>query len=498
MFYRGSFKVIPPKFIPSSIKDRELAAYFTLSACFFSLLQFQTTYLIDRDLYYHIQIANLMLEHGIIYQLPQMALSFFGDHFVHFHFIFQALQSILILLTDHDLLLAAKIGTILFSGFSTWCLGNLLKDFNVSHRWFWIAFFLLASPIFTGRLMFGRGVTLFLGILFLFLKYLRRRNLKALGVITFVAVWTYPGFPVLFITALLFTMTEAIENGTIEWKCMLVTMAGIISALILHPSFPHQFEGYYVEFFIQFFHGKEIEPIAEWLPAMRDVQIIAIFVPMLFLLGRVIVTTVDSSFEKTLLCLVVLNMASLTMAVKPLEYFFPFVTIFAATANVTRISERMKMTICVLFALQVLFFSFPETYGRTLLQAKMQNVQHDFDAAQWLENNTPKRSLVLLPWDAFPTFFFKNTHNYYPFGLNPAYAYSHNAQKYLLLKEFYSGELDKPSLAIGKLNARYAVLEKPIHRVLISKLKQDKTYVARVFENQKYEIFELVRTEQGR
>lgn len=64
MFYRGSFKVIPPKFIPSSIKDRELAAYFTLSACFFSLLQFQTTYLIDRDLYYHIQIANLMLEHG--------------------------------------------------------------------------------------------------------------------------------------------------------------------------------------------------------------------------------------------------------------------------------------------------------------------------------------------------------------------------------------------------------------------------------------------------
>ncbi len=480
------------KLIPLPVKDRELGLYFILPACFFSILQFHTPYLLDHDLYFHIQIANLMLEHGIIYQLPQMAFTGFSDNFVHFHFVFQALQSLLILLTNHNLIWAAKIGTVLFSSFSTWCLGYLLKDNNLPYRWFWMLFFLLASPIFTGRLMFGRGITLFLGLLFLFLKYLRNKNWKALGILSFISVWAYPGFPVLIVAALLFTIAETVEKKAIEWKCLTATLGGIISALILHPSFPHQFKGYYAEFFVQFFHGNEIETIAEWLPAARNVQTVAIFVPMVFLAARVIATKIDSAFEKTLLGLVILSIASLSMAVKPLEYFLPFVTIFAATANVMLISENTKRVICALFALQILFFNLPQTYNRILLQFRMQNPQYAFDAAHWLKSNTPKQSLVLLPWDDFPVFFFKNAHNYYPFGLNPAYAYSHNTQKYSLLKEFYSGMLDKPHLAITRLNAKYAVLEKSIHTVIIAKMKQEKDYVVPVFQNQKYEIFALV------
>jgi len=486
------------KLVPLFIKDRELGAYFILSACLLSALQLHIPYLLDRDLYFHMQIANLMLEHGIVDQLPQMASSIFADHFVHFHFAFQALLSALIVLTNHDLIGAAKVSIVLFSSFSAWCLGCFLKGSNVSHRWFWILFFLLASPIFTGRLMFGRGITLFLGLVFLFLKHLRNRNYKAQGIVAFVSVWVYPGFPVLVVAALLFTITEAFEKRRLEWKCLMATTGGVLSAVILHPSFPHQFKGYYVEFFIQFFHGREIEAIAEWLPAARDVMLIAISVPVIFLVGRVVATTSYSSFEKTLLGLVLLSITSLTMAVKPLEYFVPFVTIFAATADITTLSEKIKISVCGLFALLIFFFSLPQTYNRTLLQSRMQNPQYDFDAAQWLQSNTPRQSLVLLPWDAFPAFFFKNTHNHYPFGLNPAYAYSHNAQKYALLKEFYSDGLEKPSSAIIKLNARYAVLEKPIHSAIISKLKQEKDYVAQVFQNQKYEIFALVGTDKGR
>ena len=71
----------------------------------------------------------------------------------------------------------------------------------------------------------------------------------------------------------------------------------------------------------------------------------------------------------------------------------------------------------------MLLWSLPQLYSRMKTQFQMTNPAEEFDAAERLESNTPKDSVIMLSWGEFPEFFFNNTHNRYLFGLNPVYAY---------------------------------------------------------------------------
>lgn len=62
------------------------------------------------------------------------------------------------------------------------------------------------------------------------------------------------------------------------------------------------------------------------------------------------------------------------------------------------------------------------------------------NAAFWLQENSPKGSLVVTAdWDDFPLLFFYNIHNVYLLGLDPNFLYKHDPEKYLYWKEFSKG-----------------------------------------------------------
>jgi hypothetical protein len=187
------------------------------SMLFYGFLLLQGGHLIDIDMYFHIRLAALLKEQGPVFKLPWMACTIHADHYVDYHCLYHwALVPFTFFFGD--LLVAAKAAIIFFCGASVGAFNWLLKKLNASHRWFWVLFFLLASPIFTGRFLFGRAVILFLGIFYLFVYSLVNDKRKLTFAISFIAVWTYQGFPLLGGFAFIYT----VRRSLIMWRLLII------------------------------------------------------------------------------------------------------------------------------------------------------------------------------------------------------------------------------------------------------------------------------------
>ena len=138
---------------------------------FFLFLLSLGDHLLDADAYYHIRIADLLRTRGWVGALPWMAASIHAERFVDFHFLFHWLQVPFVVVTP-DLLSAARLSAAVFAALGVWAFVTLLRAAGTAHRWFWALFLALASPIYTGRWLFGRGGALFTALLFLFLASL--------------------------------------------------------------------------------------------------------------------------------------------------------------------------------------------------------------------------------------------------------------------------------------------------------------------------------------
>ncbi len=255
---------------------------FALIAIFyFSFLLFQFPYLPDQDAYFHIKISEMIMQNGwLIDKLPWMTQSIMADKYVDYHLLFQVLQ-IPSIAVFKDLILASKLSNITFMAFSTFSFNFLMKYLKVKSRWFWFLLFLIASPIFTGRLLYGRGATLFVGIFFIYIYlFLSKRNWQ-LFVLSFIIMWTYPAFLVLLAFLFFYNATCYLNNSEISWKATVGSVLGLISGMIIHPSFPNQFYGFWLEVFGRFFHPVGLEGTGEWSSPNAQIMIPGIIIPVI-------------------------------------------------------------------------------------------------------------------------------------------------------------------------------------------------------------------------
>ncbi|MCR9141772.1 MAG: hypothetical protein NXI24_05935 [bacterium] len=489
--------------------DAALRLLFSLIAFgFYFAVLAQGEFVPDRDAYFHIQIAREILAHGYVGSIPQMAHAIHAERYVDFHFLFHyALAPFAAIFSDP--LLAVRVATAVFAALAVCVLDLTLAGMRVRYRWFWLLCFVLISPIFTGRLLFGRGITLFLSILFYFVLSLARRRFRRAGIVAGLAVWTYPGFLVLGGLSTLYFAAGCLQRGRPAWPVLLWPSAGIMTAFVIHPALPHQFYGYWLEFVVHSLRPGELEAIAEWLSPSKELLLLGLGAPAVVLLSTLLAARRHDALGAALLSATIFFLFASALSLKPFEYTVPFLILYAArqSRGAFRMQERVRRralieAVYVAGAAALLAWSMPQISNRMALQYRLENPAAHFAAADWLAENTPADTLVALPWDQFPAFYFRNPANRYLVGLNPVYSYGADRERYLIGRRFFatgSGPYAGPAKSgaaplsaaddLRGLGAGFAVLDRRLHgRTLVALLEGDRRAADVVYHNARFVI----------
>jgi len=363
-----------------------------------------------------------------------MHFSIMKDAYVNFHIGYQLLHIPFILLSPGDLIIAAKLANSTFIGVAVLSLAHLLSSLKIKYIDFFIFLFMFGSVMFFYRLLMARGITLFLAFFFFQILLLERRKALASGLLSFIAVFTYPGFPMLSALSFFYFL----RRPSLYSKPLLSSFAGATLAILFHPAFPRQFNGFVIEFGGRIFHTSAIARTAEWSTYPAESLIGLSLLPLLLYLSlkclssRARIIPVEAF---AIACLIGLN-----AAFRYFEYFIPALTVVMAV-QFQSITGRAKKWMVTFGCIGIV------TYNLIFFLGMVRNLGRDvepetraaFAAADWLNQHSPPRNVVLLPWDYFPYFFFRNAEVYYVNGLNPAYSYYYNSAVYSQIEEAYRG-----------------------------------------------------------
>ncbi len=463
--------------------------YALLALLFLGFLLVQEKYLLDADLYFHIKIAVLLNEHGWVTRLPWMAHSIHAERYVDYHFLYHYLLVPFLWVTPHAIA-AAKLATVTMGGFTAGMLVFVMKRLDVSHRWFWFLFFVLSSPIFTGRFLFGRASVLFIGMLFLYIYLLSQGRRGWLFGLSFLAVWTYPGFLLFPVFAFVYFLARGVaEESRWEFRPLFVTLGGILTGLVIHPSFPFQFNGYWLELVVHSLKPAGLEGIAEWSPPSREILLVGSFLPMLLFGIGLLMHRKGDPLVRSLFLFVIMILFSMISATKPFEYLVPVSALLLSLLDWERLPSKVRVGGMALFLVLLVFWSLPQTYRRINQQFHLVNPEQGMDAARWLEANTPEGETVMLPWSSFPVFFFVNHSNHYLFGLNPVYSFGSDPRRYGATRAFFSGQAINFYEIPAHLGLTYGVLSKKENSYILSLLEREKGKAEKLYENREYAIY---------
>lgn len=382
--------------------------------------------ILDFDIYFHIAIAREYWENGLIQAIPWVQDSIWKNGFYDTHFLY------------HILLIPIAIQWVsipLWIGF--FCALSL-----VSYLYFvqpgspreWILYsclFGLGSYIFTGRLLFGKGLVVFLPILFLFLKAWKKSSPISVFLYAWTAVWLYPlaiALP-LIATVSTFWVGFALKDWK-ETQLLLWTFLGFFLGIAIHPSHPYQWNGFWFEWAGQIFPPRELESIAEWNPPGS-----ILYVSTLYLI-LTLVGLFRKHIPNNVLILFGLGILSTWFTTKSLEWTIPMglVGIASARTEISNLVYRNRYGFLLWFFLignliVLLRVAVEHSQARGRLDSRTQAIK--------ICSELPTETRVWILWDDFPHFSLECPQGVYPFGMNPLYSYAHDRNRYSLIRTYW-------------------------------------------------------------
>jgi len=190
------------------------------------------------------------------------------------------------------------------------------------------------------------------------------------------------------------------------------------------------------------------------------------------------------------------------------EYFIPFAVILSAFALNQPLSLFGKYLLFaknwwqkrkVLASILGLFFfiMIPLTIGQNIWSLKnLFSAGYPVDKykkiSEWLEDNTPEKSIVFHnDWDDFPPLFYYNTHNYYIAGLDPTFMYDYDKDLHKEWVDITTGRRPNISEIIkNDFRSKYVFVDKD-HVALENNLRSDGNFLM-VYKDDEGKIYKLV------
>ena len=451
-----------------------------------------TPYFADPDSFYHIKIALLIKEKGIVKDFPWLQFTILKDYFTDHHFLYHLF---LIPFISFSPLWGAKLSSVFLAAVLGLVFFYFFSYFKIRGAFFYVLFLFTVGP-FLFRMGLVKVPSLSLIFLFLIIFSIFKEKKILLIILSFFYVWLYAGWPIiLFVLFFHFFSTalfDCFEKKEKLFKNFLISLfsfnhlssflacfLGLSLGLILNPYFPENLYFYWVQIFkIAIINYRGIVNVGrEWYP-YQFLELLGqtslLFILLLFALGLFILNLfslqripLDLKRKSNLFTLFLLFLLFFLFTLKSkryVEYFVPLGVVFSAflineslgQVKILRkfFRESFKRKRKIVFISLVIFFLLSSSFivGQDLLETKraLQNGFHFKKyqkVSEWFKENIPQGEIIFHgSWDDFPMLFYYNEKNYYLVGLDPVFMYEKDKDLYREWFRIVSGR-DKENLA---------------------------------------------------
>ncbi|MEK7073568.1 MAG: hypothetical protein AAB974_03995 [Patescibacteria group bacterium] len=463
------------------MRNRLLIALGIFAAAFaFNALVTSSGYFPDPDSFYHAKMAELMVHTSVVRDFPWLTETVFADNYVDHHWGYHlflvpfvaALGSVggIQLAT---LILASLVPAVVFLLIASW--GSARAGAAA-------ACVLLLNNPFGFRMNLAKAPAFSVLFVLAAIMAIDRKKHLLLAVIAALYVWSYNGWPLLFVVAGSYAAASLLEAAITAgpaalrrlatWRAALMPFfavsAGTLVALVVNPYFPNNIRFswlHIVRIGIIGFKDK-IGVGGEWYPSEPLALVAQSSFVFAFLLAGMVTFIVamgvtqgkaikdaPSSQERRRACwFMVLAVGFFVLTARSrrnVEYFVPFATLAGSALivfamRVVHAADWQKFFDVFLRlrawqripALVILGFLIP-----LILFRDIRSLKHDFDtgvpptkyagAASWLTQNAPEGAILWHnDWDDFPYFFLHTTRVRFLVGLDPSFMYARNPEKY--------------------------------------------------------------------
>ena len=273
---------------------------FVLSALAYAFIEAMPRFR-DPDSFYHVKMATLIREHGIIHSFSWLPFTTLAEKYADHHFLYHIL--LIPFVTAFGPFVGMTVATIFFAALTTTIFFFLLRVYEVRHAWLYTSI-LATSAAFIFRLNLAKTSALSITMLFLALIASKKNKPFILFVIAWLYVLLYGGWPILIVVMGAFVLARIVVDHTLDqhpfhsWACLFfwkrllrgsrsawsdfsastevrhfsATIAGLFCGVIINPYFPTNISFYWnqiIQIALIGYRGS-IGVGGEWYPYSLD------------------------------------------------------------------------------------------------------------------------------------------------------------------------------------------------------------------------------------
>ncbi len=415
---------------------------FMVAAGIMSYIQFNpdNPYLVEFDSYYHVKMAELIRDHGILHTFPWLQYTILRDHYVDLHFLFHIL--LIPFVTGLGPILGAKVFVIVVVSLSFLLLYLFLKKYEL-HGAAWFTLFALFTMSWTFYLRMSsiRDISLSLLLLMAGIYAIAYHKKWWAGIICGLYVWAYGGFVFLPIFALIYFIAQILMGERPQGSVVLAVFVGMALGLLINPYFPDYFRILYAHLFPAGLGAKSTSA-KEWAPIDTWSWVQFNYIPALVLFGGIVIALINhlkQNAKSVAVFIFTLFFLALTWKsrrfVEYSSFFMPFSGFLLVKDFVDKKRDEWRRggafkkidnwvyasAVAILMPLSIGFAKSEITQARNYT-VTLFSMSALLKAHGYLLENAQDGDIVFTDaWDVFPRYFFVNSKTYYIVGLDPEF-----------------------------------------------------------------------------
>jgi len=326
----------------------------------------------DPDSFYHAKMAELIGQKGVIKDFPYLPFTTLKDGYIDHHLLYHFYLAPFVIIFPP--LVGAKIGHLLLAALMIWFFYHLLNQLKISGA-IWYTIFLLFIEPFIFRISLVKAQPLSLLILFLGFYLIIRRRYWWLMALSFIYVWSYGGWFLIFVLAVIYVLVNSLEDAFLQskqnwllkiinfkqrrtdWsnklyffsfsllknifsqqnlKLIFSVSGGLVLGLVINPYFPTNLEFYWIQVVkIALVNYQGVIGVgAEWYPYKTLDFFLNNLLPFsLSFVALAIFLNYHQKFDTTVKYALALFLIFVLVTIKArrnIEYLGPFALIFSA------------------------------------------------------------------------------------------------------------------------------------------------------------------------
>lgn len=437
----------------------------------------------DPDVFYHMGMAEHLLQFGLVGQFSGLAPTTLGVHYTDQHFLLHAL------LYFFTSMMTPVVGTKVFiivallSCLATF--GWMLRSLRLPGWWLGVLGLCITNP-WLFRLSLVKATPLALILVWLAVILLAKKRYRWLLLIGAVYVWTHGGFVLLPLIVAAWTISTVITSKKITWATIWMavlpvayTVLGIALALLTHPAFPDNLY-FYWEQLVQIGainYQQYIGVGGEWYPYVPGnllfghavLFVAAVVGCVLHVVMRRRLTT-----EQLFFLLITTGMAILTLKSKRyVEYLSPLLTATAISLvgvvwqlpwsrwlHLPLRHQVIRLLVGCTVVMAVVPVALSDYSGLVSDLHSGQSTTYLQGVGRYLASLPSGTVIAPSDWDDFPALWYWAPNQQYLIGLDATFLYRADADRYLAWKNITLGEAADPAADIATIAAQYYVVAK--------------------------------------